>query len=390
MKDNNETMEQRLAVARISYGEVLDATKHNDEKIGRALTSIAFITTAGVAFAVGGNEHVLKIRYIMGRASAPLPSIFLLAFFVFILLTVIMYLSAMGNPLTFPEKHDEKIGSNLFFYLIANEDRSSWTETWGLDARASYDTIRLGTINNFVNEAHHLAGRVRFKYERMEIARALFITALISLILSFVTGLTPFIMSTASQQLDTLRWGLHARIYLAVAVGLLDVSLTFDAYVNAIFKNKMDSKLAKLHLLAVTALPIFSLSMLMISASDKLLIANLVWIFLAALCSYVSGASLVKIASASLVKTASGSLVKMVSPNLGYKRFIAPGITIAITGLLLLLVVLHRTEICDIVALSLALVPVTITPINAARSVLKLWRDRLRIDLESHPLDGQS
>src|ERR1700723_3669088 len=44
--------------ARLSYTEVLDATKHQDDKIGRLLTAVAFLTVAALAmvqFKLGTN-----------------------------------------------------------------------------------------------------------------------------------------------------------------------------------------------------------------------------------------------------------------------------------------------------------------------------------------------
>jgi hypothetical protein len=139
-----QAMEGRLRLAQIGYNEVLDATKHNDDKIGRSLTSIAFFTTAGVAFAVGNSEQALYVRYRMGGATVPLPSIFLLTFFVIIVLTVIMYLSAMGNPLTLPSQKKnpqdrKKDDSNLFFFVIARQELDDWKKNWGFDGEVKYD-----------------------------------------------------------------------------------------------------------------------------------------------------------------------------------------------------------------------------------------------------------
>ena len=70
--------EVRLKYARESYKEVLDATKHQDDKIGRFLTAIAFLFTGAIAF--GTRSDLLQIRYSLGTEDRALPAICLALF----------------------------------------------------------------------------------------------------------------------------------------------------------------------------------------------------------------------------------------------------------------------------------------------------------------------
>jgi hypothetical protein len=260
--------EGRLNLARISYSEVLDATKHNDDKIGRALTSIAFLTTAGIAFAVEGNDKVLYFRYQMGDLQVPLPSIFLVAFLVLIVLTVILYLSAMGNPLTFPRHRDPKTqDSNLYFFIIAEQESEKWTQDWGHDEGGDYASLRRKTINNFLYEAHNIARRVKFKYERMEIARAVLITALLSFVMGVVASLIPFLGHLHSKSLFLIiNWNLQSRLEFAIVIALIEFCLCFEAFTNARFKVGQGT--VRLHLQILWLLPLVSVALLLIDAKS--------------------------------------------------------------------------------------------------------------------------
>ncbi|HQY32406.1 MAG TPA: hypothetical protein PLS68_00425, partial [Actinotalea sp.] len=62
----------RLELLRETYKEVLDAVKHQDDKIGRLLTGLAFLTAATLAVAgLGGAEFVTR-TFDVGVVAVPL------------------------------------------------------------------------------------------------------------------------------------------------------------------------------------------------------------------------------------------------------------------------------------------------------------------------------
>ena len=244
---SEDEITSRIEIAHLSYGEVLDATKHNDDKIGRSLTPIAFFTTAAIAFAVGGGDRVLRIRFEIGNYLTPLPAIFLILTLILIVLTVIIYLNAMGNPLTFPSRGmntSEGLGSNLFFFEIAKTERADWLKTWGSKSERSLHEIQTATLDNLVSEAHNLARRVDFKYRRMEIARACLIASLITLTLALSTTFIVFFNGTKlDSNYSVLNWSLHNRMIFALTICAIETCLTLEAHLNARFRTKADPRL---------------------------------------------------------------------------------------------------------------------------------------------------
>jgi len=53
--ESAENVKAKIDLAQISYDEVLDATKHQDDKVGRFLTAIAFLTTGSIALIAAKN-----------------------------------------------------------------------------------------------------------------------------------------------------------------------------------------------------------------------------------------------------------------------------------------------------------------------------------------------
>ena len=51
--DEWEVRQRKLEFAKEAYAEVLDATKHQDDKVGRYLAALAFLTTGAIALLLG-------------------------------------------------------------------------------------------------------------------------------------------------------------------------------------------------------------------------------------------------------------------------------------------------------------------------------------------------
>src|SRR5687767_12578535 len=62
-RDDPDEVEAKLQLIEFSYREVLDATKHQDDKIGRMLTSVAFLTAAAMALAALSSAQFLTRNF---------------------------------------------------------------------------------------------------------------------------------------------------------------------------------------------------------------------------------------------------------------------------------------------------------------------------------------
>ncbi|WP_217996947.1 hypothetical protein, partial [Nocardioides jensenii] len=63
----------KLDLAERSYKEVLDATKHQDDKVGRFLTAIAFLTTGAIALITTNPSTAIAREFALpGGSSQPL------------------------------------------------------------------------------------------------------------------------------------------------------------------------------------------------------------------------------------------------------------------------------------------------------------------------------
>jgi hypothetical protein len=87
--------ELELDFARKTYDEVLDATKHQDDKIGRFLTAIAFLFTGAIA--LGVRTDIPAVKVLIGGTPRALPAIFLGLFLALSIFSVLLLLVALGH-----------------------------------------------------------------------------------------------------------------------------------------------------------------------------------------------------------------------------------------------------------------------------------------------------
>lgn len=194
----------RFDLAKLSYDEVLDATKHQDDKVGRFLAAVSFLTAASIAF--GTRADVLDVRYdIDGRL--PLPGVLFAGFFAIVVVAIVFLLMALGQPLGPPGSPPNTAAtSHLFFLLISDATEGQWKKLWGTE-RTPAD-IRAGVTDNLVAEAHNLATRATKKYRRTSEAQALFTVAL----LCFGLAIALAINVLARQAKDPVPWDLRSRL----------------------------------------------------------------------------------------------------------------------------------------------------------------------------------
>ena len=117
----------KLDHLRVAYQETLDATKHQDDKIGRFMAGIAFLIAGALVF---NEPTVLQATYLVGDTSLPLPALTLGTFLVLVVLSLFFYVLAMSAPLTIPPGTTTDRRSHQYFLLIAGETRDTWRSYW--------------------------------------------------------------------------------------------------------------------------------------------------------------------------------------------------------------------------------------------------------------------
>lgn len=231
MTHDNDELGVRLDLAMIGFKEVLDATKHHDDKIGRFLTSIAFLTTGAIAFGFGIKGDLLYLNYKIGTRSVPLPGIFLLLFLIFVILTVVVLICAMGPTLRIPGSSPPSPSSNLYFIPIATTDETVWMDQWGLHGSQEIEHLRGLTRDNLLRETHNIAVRVTFKYERMREARSLFIIALMFLAEAFFLMMyAPLAGFATKLQPYGIPWDWTPKIVIGLITAVFTLMLCYDIY----------------------------------------------------------------------------------------------------------------------------------------------------------------
>jgi hypothetical protein len=247
---------------------VLDATKHQDDKIGRFLTGIAFLIAGALVFT---NPDVLQARYAVGATHLRLPAIALITFMVLVILSVLLYVLAMAAPLTIPPPSAARRvrgSSHLFFLVIATETRESWRALWNV----SDVELEQKMLDEYQRETLNIARRVTQKYERSNEASALFVVALLFFLLGTVLSVDVLQHAKAPtgaalQVPADLAWSTPLRATVATILALFAASLVYyrlraaqAAGLDAIIKHLADGRLPpwryELHLL-LAAYPVF-------------------------------------------------------------------------------------------------------------------------------------
>lgn len=172
-------------VFRKSYDEVLAAIKHQDDKLGRVLTVLSFLTAAGVA--LFGHLHSQP-----APISSHLWQYLLIAFLANIAAAVLFALAGVDPTSLVPDKaaaaDQRRVGKSLVFYELIARDRS-WDD-YVKDPTKLAD-LKEDLARNLHEDARILAHRVRHKIERSNESQAFLQVAVVCLVLFGVFALSP-------------------------------------------------------------------------------------------------------------------------------------------------------------------------------------------------------
>lgn len=211
----------KRTLLKISYDELLDATKHQDDKIGRILTGIAFLTAAVLAFANQSGVGI-STRFDLIDRDVPLLAYAVGAFLSGVVISVSLLLSSLTTGLTLPGSKapkawtpdDKKKSSLIYFYSIARVPKGVWQARWQEPAT----TLRADLDKAYVEETFNLALRTNHKYTRTNEAVAVLAFTLFSLGTAFV--LASSIAASRHPGTDLVRLTWQARAALAAFVGV--------------------------------------------------------------------------------------------------------------------------------------------------------------------------
>jgi hypothetical protein len=154
---------KRKEIFEQSYKEVLSALKHQDDKLGRALTAQAFLTAAGITiYTQLGKDSVLTF----GGQTLTAPRFFFLVFLVSIALSLGFTLSAIGPSTPYKQKGGSPPASLIFYAAIRRDD------DWDRCLERSDEVLTETLARNFHAEAKKLAQRVNYKVRRAREAAA--------------------------------------------------------------------------------------------------------------------------------------------------------------------------------------------------------------------------
>ena len=182
------TLPRGVQLARETYQEVLDAIKHQDDKINRFLVAIAFLTTGAIAYVL--KAELLDVRFVAGPHKIPLIAIAAGIYLAATIIAVVLLLMALSTELKLPgakpkDTEDAKLHESLlYFHMIGSQPLRSWFTRWDLQVDELEATLR----KQYLREAHNLSERARVKDGLTDEAAAAYIYALMWLAVGLLLG----------------------------------------------------------------------------------------------------------------------------------------------------------------------------------------------------------
>lgn len=222
--------ERKLERARQTYAEVLDATKHQDDKINRFLAAIAFLTTGAIAFLF--STDVLSVHHQIGSRQIPLIAIFAGLYLVLTVAAVTLLMLSLSAELRLPGRRSpswDKVSldrSYLYFSMIADRPVGPWMTEWDQPIDRLEHELRF----QYTSEAHNLAERARVKYGRTDEAAALFILALMFLAVGFLLAAFALAANVTGGRVQHISWNGSAAAIIGVVLAAHSFILLYNAY----------------------------------------------------------------------------------------------------------------------------------------------------------------
>ncbi|MGV9568861.1 hypothetical protein ACWDRX_04220 [Streptomyces nigra] len=217
--NREQVVTEKLSLLKESFAEVLDATKHQDDNIGRLLTGVAFLTAAVLALAALNSGVYAARTFFVAPYHVPLALIFISIFLLGVSISVIILLAGLTQPLGLPGITDPAIYgshrrfSQIYFLHISQMTRIEWKQRW--DDESPSD-LREQRLESLTYEVHSLANRTAYKNDRATEGVAVFSLSL----LAFGGAVILMAASVNQRMAGDAQLNLFVRIALSVIFGI--------------------------------------------------------------------------------------------------------------------------------------------------------------------------
>lgn len=191
-----DELQRKAALAKSILDDVVDSSNHEDEKIGRILYSMSFLTVgATIVYSVFIGNRLGSYTY-----GVDLVSVFFFCYIAFLVTGTVIILEAMSPRLHISsgqrtsskaaETSSANVDSMHFFKSIARKEQSEWLSKFAdsdgaeLLARECDDALR---------QAHFLSRKVTTKIEYIRKAKWVMLLAALSLLAMVATGVASYL-----------------------------------------------------------------------------------------------------------------------------------------------------------------------------------------------------
>jgi len=197
-KKNTDELWKRYEITREVFERPLEMTRHEDEKAGRILASMAFLTVAAAAvFSTLLNNGIrFELSLYCSQRLDLIPASFA-GYIILVVAGTILMLETFGPSFEVPKvwrtsvKSEEK-GSErtyepqsiFFFEKISKEDRNQWVNYFG----GVTNEILTKACNDHIFEAHLVSTKVSRKVRRIKCGKRFFYIAMIMFAVLIVVG----------------------------------------------------------------------------------------------------------------------------------------------------------------------------------------------------------
>lgn len=189
-------LETKAALAKSILDDVVESSSHEDEKVGRMLYSMSFLTVgATIAFSSFLGNRIGNATY-----GLDLMSVLFLAYLVFLVAGTIMVLEAMSPRLYIRRQHvasvngspmtSASLDSTHFFKSIARKGQKEWVDSF---RAASVSDLLEQERDQALQQAHFLARKVTEKIEYIRKAKWIMLFAALSFVAMATVGVLSYI-----------------------------------------------------------------------------------------------------------------------------------------------------------------------------------------------------
>jgi len=189
-------LEVKAALAKSILDDVVVSSSHEDEKVGRMLYSMSFLTVgATIAFSSFLGNRIGNVTY-----GVDLMSVLFIAYLIFLVAGTIMVLEAMSPRLYIGKRGASRGGSKVmtsaeldsmhFFKSISRKSKDDWMESF---RSATVAELLEREREQALQQAHFLSRKVTEKIEYIRKAKWIMLFAALSFLAMTAIGVLSYI-----------------------------------------------------------------------------------------------------------------------------------------------------------------------------------------------------